>query len=212
MIKAIVFDFDGVILESANLKTGAFRRLFEEEHRDKIEAIVEYHCRNMGISRFVKFRHIYEHILRKPYSAELEKQLGLRFEELIQDEILRSPFVPGSVEFLKKKRDALPMFVASGTPDGELREIAKKMGVSEYFKELHGSPKEKKDILRDILKRFGWKPEEVAFVGDAESDLLASKTAGVHFIGRTGNGNLSREECRYSIDDLRQLETTLAKI
>ena len=212
MIKALVFDFDGVILESVDLKTSAFRKLFETEAPEKIEEILDFHRKNMGVSRFVKFRYIFEHILDRSYSSEEELRLGQRFEGIIQDQILESPFVAGSVEFLRKKRDIVPMFVASGTPHEELHALAMKRGVFEYFVELHGSPAEKKDILRDILSRFGWKPQEVAFIGDAESDLLASKNAGVHFIARTRGGNLRREECRYCIDDLRELEATLSKL
>ena len=61
MIKAIIFDFDGVLVESAEIKTEAFRQLFSS-FPDKVHEIVEYHKRNMGISRYVKFRYFYENI------------------------------------------------------------------------------------------------------------------------------------------------------
>ena len=55
MIKAIIFDFDGVICESVNVKTIAFKKLFADypEHQDRI---VEYHLVNGGISRYEKLR------------------------------------------------------------------------------------------------------------------------------------------------------------
>ena len=52
MIEAIIFDFDGVILESADIKTNAFRTLFEKESPELINKIISYHFKNMGISRF----------------------------------------------------------------------------------------------------------------------------------------------------------------
>lgn len=212
MIRAIVFDFDGVILESAELKTKAFRKLFEAVRSDKLEEILNYHRKNMGISRYMKFRHIYENILKKPLSFDEERCLGQSFKEIILLQMMEAPFVPGSVEFLQKNQNRLPMFVASGTPIAELHEIARKRNVFQYFVELHGSPEEKKDILYDILGRYQWKPEEVVFVGDAGSDFLASKVTGVHFIARANGGNLPRGECRYCIDDLRELEAVLLKL
>ena len=65
-IKAILFDFDGVILESVDIKGLAFCKLFENfpEHVTKI---VQYHHANGGISRFNKFRYIYKNILKKNF-------------------------------------------------------------------------------------------------------------------------------------------------
>ena len=50
MIKAIIFDFDGVLVESAEIKTKAFEMLFSD-YPDTIDDIVQYHKKNMGISR-----------------------------------------------------------------------------------------------------------------------------------------------------------------
>ena len=58
MIKAIIFDFDGVLIESAAIKTEAFREVFSK-WQDKVDEIVTYHNKNMGISRFVKFKYFY---------------------------------------------------------------------------------------------------------------------------------------------------------
>ena len=63
MIKALLFDFDGVILESADIKTAAYRALFKGEDSNKVEEFIDYHIQNAGISRFVKVRYFYEKIL-----------------------------------------------------------------------------------------------------------------------------------------------------
>ncbi len=62
MIKAIIFDLDGVILESADIKTKAFLKLFEAFPKH-VDVILDYHVKNMGISRYVKLRHIYNNML-----------------------------------------------------------------------------------------------------------------------------------------------------
>lgn len=43
-----IFDFDGVIVESADIKTNAFAELFEREGKDAEEKVVEYHLKNAG--------------------------------------------------------------------------------------------------------------------------------------------------------------------
>ena len=50
MWSAIVFDFDGVILESLDIKTRAFAALFDG-FPDHTEQIAGYHLNNLGVSR-----------------------------------------------------------------------------------------------------------------------------------------------------------------
>ncbi len=81
VLKIIFFDFDGVILESAEIKTTAFRRLFEEY--GEVEEIVDYHEKNAGVSRYDKFDYIYDKILKKELTSEKKDELGKRFSELV---------------------------------------------------------------------------------------------------------------------------------
>lgn len=125
MIRAAVFDFDGVVLESADIKTNAFRRLF-----DGNGAAVAYHLDHQGVSRYEKFRHVTTEVLGRAYTAEDERRMGERFSALVLDEVLACPFVPGARELLERRARELPLFVASGTPEDELRTIASARGVA----------------------------------------------------------------------------------
>lgn len=209
MIKAIVFDFDGVILESADIKTRAFRRLFQFAPPDVLNKIVAYHLDHMGISRYVKFRYIYEEILKLPLTPVLEQALGEKFSSLVIEEVLEAPFVPGALEFLQNKQGEYQMFVASGTPETELVHIVKCRGIANYFQEVHGSPRGKTEIIEDILQRFSLKLRELAFVGDALSDYKAAQKTGVQFVARIYPGTDELEQCRYKLQDLRELEDLL---
>ncbi|EAI6773129.1 HAD hydrolase-like protein, partial [Campylobacter coli] len=55
-IKNIIFDFDGVILDSVELKTQAFAELFKEFPKNKVQELVKYHIQNGGISRYHKIQ------------------------------------------------------------------------------------------------------------------------------------------------------------
>jgi len=213
MIKAVVFDFDGVIIESASIKTSAFRKLFELEYPEKADEIVSYHLKNMGISRYIKFRFICKSILKIPLSEGQEKLLGEKFSEIVFDEILKAPFVPGALEFLNENYRNFDLFVASGTPFLELLEIIKRRKLNHYFKEIYGSPETKDGIILEILNKYGYARSEMVFIGDAESDRMATQKNKINFIARITEENLSQlSDCGCKINDLHNLPMVLDKI
>ena len=50
MIRGIAFDFDGVLVESVDVKTRAYARMFEEYGADIVSKVVDYHMGNGGVS------------------------------------------------------------------------------------------------------------------------------------------------------------------
>ncbi len=183
MIRVAVFDFDGVVLESTDIKTRAFAQLF-----DGNEAAVAFHLEHAGVSRYEKFRHIHEQILGIPYTEEDERRLGDRFSELVLEEVLRCPFVPGARELLERRRHDARLFVASGTPEGELRDIVEARGLSDCFAGVYGTPATKAEIVERIVADERVERDEVLFVGDAMTDLLGARAARVPFVGRVADG------------------------
>ena len=84
--KGIIFDFDGVILESVQVKAGAFRSLFDA-YPEYQERIVQLHLQQGGWSRYEKFRRIYADFLHLPLSDEEMVRLDTAFEALVAEEI-----------------------------------------------------------------------------------------------------------------------------
>lgn len=212
MIKAVIFDFDGVILESSEIKTEAFRELFSA-YPDSVGEIVEYHLANAGISRYVKFRYFYENILKRSLSEKEELELGDMFSEIVLKKVLEAPFVPGAFEFLSGENSSYDFFIASGTPEEELRHIMRERNINTYFKEAHGSPKTKPVVIRDILSRYCLKKKEVVYIGDAESDRLAAKETDVFFIERKADlKEDSNRENGCMVKDLRSIKEILKSL
>ena len=58
--KFIVFDFDGVVLDSVEIKTNAFAEIYSEYGSEIVSKVVEYHKRNGGLSRFEKFKYYHK--------------------------------------------------------------------------------------------------------------------------------------------------------
>lgn len=208
MIRAVIFDVDGVLIESAEIKTRAFEQLFAE-YPDKVGEIVDYHNRNAGLSRYVKFRYFYEKILGQRLSDQEETELGERFSRIVLEQVLNAPLVPGALDFLSKNKEHYCLFIASGTPGDELEDIMARRKLSHFFHEIHGSPRQKGEIIKDILNRYGFGEEETVFVGDAESDRACAEQVRVLFIARITPGNHQLQDCRWKVDDLTGLDTLL---
>jgi len=187
MLRAIIFDFDGVILDSVDIKTKAFARLFEEHGPEIVQKVVAHHLANGGISRFRKFAHIYEHILHCPMPDGESERLGQRFSELVFDEVVKAAWIPGALEFLRDHHTRYQCFVASGTPEDELRRIVELRGLGSYFTGVFGTPATKEEITRRILAAHSLAPTEVVFIGDAMTDYKAAQECGVDFIGITSD-------------------------
>lgn len=208
----IILDFDGVILESVDVKTRAFRELFSftPQHVDEI---VNFHVQNGGMSRFDKFRYFYKNILKEPLSDEQYEFLCTRFSELVFDGVLKSMFVPGAESFLKLFSTKISLFIASATPESELMEIIRQRGLLDYFKDIYGAPRTKQECIEEILINMNCPKENAIFVGDALNDYKAAKKAGVRFVGRVKSGETNIFEelngVEIVVSDLDELRTYL---
>lgn len=184
MIKVVIFDFDGVIVESVDIKTEAFRRLFEN-YPQHVDEIVKFHVNNGGISRQEKIKHFYKNILKQPLTQEKMNELSNRFSELVKEAVIAAPFVAGAQKALNDLKVKYPMYIVSGTPQDEMREIIKRRKLDGYFVEVFGSPDTKTDIVRRILDKEKIRPNETVFVGDSINDLVAAKNNKTPFVGRS---------------------------
>ncbi|MBI4833577.1 MAG: HAD family hydrolase [Planctomycetes bacterium] len=189
MIKAIVFDFDGVIAESVDIKTKAFAKLFENQGKEVVKQIVDYHLNNTGVSRQDKFRYIHKNIIQSHLSDRRFKQLCNDFARIVVVEVINAPYVIGAKEFLEKYSDRYMCFICSATPQSEIIDIIQKRSINSYFKGVYGSPSKKEDIVRDIIVKESIKPSETVYVGDALSDYSAAENNAVKFIARMTSDN-----------------------
>ena len=188
-IKAIIFDFDGVLVESVDVKTRAFARMFEDKGEEVVQKVTAFHLKNGGLSRVHKFKYYYKEILRCSLSEEKLEELCNIFSRLVIDEVINSIYVRGAREFLEKYHRTIDFYVASGTPEEEIREIVRCRGMVEFFKDVFGSPRQKGEIAKAILQENGYDSSDVIFIGDSITDLMGANGSGIRFIGRVANEN-----------------------
>jgi beta-phosphoglucomutase len=182
-LKVIVFDFDGVIVESVQIKTDAYRELFSS-YKDRIDEIMAYHYAHYSLSRFVQFPAIVKDILHQEYTPEFEAKLDREFSRLVVEKIIQCPFVPGAMDLLKYCFNKWPMYVVSLTPEKELERILSSKGVNAFLKGYYGSAITKVEAIRRIRETEHISSQQILFIGDSLSDLKSATEAGVLFIAR----------------------------
>jgi HAD superfamily hydrolase (TIGR01549 family) len=187
-VSAVVFDFDGVLAESNDVKTAAFAAIYREYGDDIANRAVAYHLEHGGISRHIKFRHLHETLLGIHLAESEVGALGEKFSQLVIDAVVASPWVPGAREFIETHFAAIPLFIASGTPDDELRTIVSRRGMTQFFRSTHGTPATKGEIIRAIIEQHAFEPQKVLMVGDAAADFDGARAAGTRFLGRVAAG------------------------
>lgn len=180
----IVFDFDGTLCDSADVKTKAFRLLYlDEEGPEFADRVREYHLEHAGISRYDKIRYVEETMLGRPPSDVRIEEVADRFGAIVEEQVIASPLFFGVVDFLEHQRGSAVLAIASATPTAELRRIVAAKGIAGYFAAVEGSPRSKGEILVSYVDRFDMDPDRIVMIGDQPSDLQAAEDAGSAFIG-----------------------------
>lgn len=190
--EAYFLDFDGVVVESADIKTDAFYALYLPYGIDIAEKAKSHHLQHQGVSRYRKFEEIATLYLGRPCPPDEKENLSRKFSALVLEKILTCPLVDGVINFLEEQqRRDIPVYLFSATPHAELIHITEKRALSRFFREIHGVPQTKVDSGRAMARQYGHTLEEVVFIGDSPSDEDAARILGTPFVGRVSDPAIS---------------------
>ncbi len=183
-IKNIIFDFDGVILDSVPVKTEAFRKLFEEFSDDRVEKLIEYHLLNGGKSRYIKIKYFFEEILFQNVSEDEILKYANRYSELTKEELTNPKYIiKDAIDFIKENYQKYNMHIASGADENDLNYICDKLELTKYFLSINGSPRNKYEIVKDILKNNKYNKKETILIGDSINDYVVAQKNQIAFYG-----------------------------
>lgn len=183
-IKAIAFDFDGVILDSVQLKADLFidcygGRLDESQKA----AILAYQAQHGGIGRAEKFRYFERNVFgRIPDEATIAR-LANQYSMLLMARVGSCPELPGARAFLERSSTQLSLHLVSGTAHHDLVAITAQRRLDHYFDTIVGSPTAKVDAFADIVRSGCWLPDQVLAIGDSMTELQAAAQIGMPFVG-----------------------------
>jgi phosphoglycolate phosphatase-like HAD superfamily hydrolase len=181
--KSIVFDCDGVVLDSNVVKTEAYFRTAKNlgaSDRDA-QALVDYHVRLGGISRYHKFDYYLREILQQSATQEAIQILLDEFARELEVGLLHCEVAPGLLALREITPDANWM-ILSGGDQQEIRTLFAKRNLQSLFDGgLFGSP-DNKDTVLAREKMNGNLQFPALFIGDSKYDYEAAIRAGLDFV------------------------------
>lgn len=179
---AVVFDCDGVLLDSNDMKVEAFREVARRAgfHSEILDSFSRWQSRNFGLSRYRVFeRLIAGEFGEVPPDVTLANLLQLYAVEVVAGygAVAETEGARDLIASLRKK----PLYVVSGSDEIELREVMEERGFGSFFREIYGSPATKAENLMRVMDAL---PEgsRAVFIGDAEADVDAAQSVGLGFI------------------------------
>ncbi len=178
----ILWDFDGVIIDSNPARVLGFERVLNNYPVDQVKELLEYHHKNGGLSRYVKFRYFFEKIRKEQVEEDRILEMANQFSILMK-EILTDPslLIQDSVNFIKENSSKIPMHIVSGSDGTELRYLCNKLGISDYFKSIAGSPTPKIELVKKLVDSNEIVCNETCLIGDAGNDFDAASQNGIDF-------------------------------
>lgn len=183
----IIWDFDGVILLSDEVRKKGFEIIFKDYGRGNIDKLLLFHEQNGGLSRYVKIRFFYEEILGEQLSNEDLMRLANEFSFVMKNELTNKKLLNQEwLDLMSSINENCEHHIASGSDQEELKFLCKQLGISHYFQTINGSPETKENLVRNILldsKDKLIKKNTPVLVGDAINDYDAATVNDIQFFG-----------------------------
>lgn len=200
MLKVIVFDFDGVLVDSNSLKRGAFYGLLADVHGLSPELIETTWTESYGrsLTRFEFLNSLFMKIGKSGDELEnLVKVYAAKYDDVVQRGIRSGGLMPGAFEVLSRLSEKYTLYINSATPDFALEKIVDDLGIRIFFKGIFGkqiigfkSVSNSKELnLEKIFASENVSGDEVLFVGDGEVDKNAAEAYSCDFIGIANESN-----------------------
>ncbi|WP_395340314.1 HAD family hydrolase [Ningiella sp. W23] len=186
----LIFDCDGVILDSNGLKLSAmedavFACGFSSDDAAKCKA---FFINNFGRSRFYHVTHFVNHILdvKDIKKAIIYHEILEGFSSRCSKEYENSQFTANFEVFFNAL--SCKKAVASGSEQEELRRVLRSKNIAHKFEKVFGSPTSKNDNVFTILKEISHR--RAALIGDSVADLDAAVLNNIDFIAYTPYSNV----------------------
>lgn len=217
MLKVIVFDFDGVIVDSNHIKRNAYYSVFSslKGSKELIKNVLfefEPNTRIFIIAKIID-RLIEKGLINSKDKAKYKDEFVKRYGNICEKEILTCNKIRGASGNIKKLSKRFHLYINSLTPTASLTRILKGRGLLKYFNGIFGGEKSKLNNLKKIIFKEKISPPQLLIIGDSVEDLKVAKDCGTNFIGiDNGEGILKKANIDYFLKDCRGLYKTVKKI
>jgi phosphoglycolate phosphatase-like HAD superfamily hydrolase len=181
--KTLVFDCDGVVLNSNQTKIDAYYEVAKRmgDSDAQAQAFVDHHVAKGSFPRNGKIEYYFEHIIKQPLTDALMQQYLQAFEEVLGDTLMYCEVATG-LGALKVATPHASWMLLSGGDQAELRRVFPRRNLAHLFEAgIFGGPDKKDDVLARE-KANGNIQFPALFLGDSKYDHQAATLAGLDFV------------------------------
>ena len=179
--KVVIYDCDGVILDSIESNYVFYNRVMEFLGKPEID-------RDNGDARRVLHTYSFNDVMEYFFAGDLQREDAFRFAKTIHYRDLM-PYMrmeDGFISALDQLKGHTSLAICTNRATS-MDMIIEDFGLTGYFEYVMTAsqvthPKPHPEPLLKVLAYFGAEPEEALFIGDGEVDMQAAKSAGVPFI------------------------------
>lgn len=178
MIKAVIFDIDGVLIDSMEPNRQLFRNILKEGGYKKLPSKREF-SKTFHLTARDTLK-----VLTQGDKKELDRLMNLLHE--LRDTIVLK-IMPGSLKIIKLLHKKYKLALVTSRTQGGLEQYLLTANTANYFVamihlELSKNPKPHPEPLLLACKKLKIKPEQGVYIGDARTDIAAAKAAGMKVI------------------------------
>ncbi len=201
MIRAVVFDLDGVLLDSEHV-WDAVREQLVRERGGRWHDRAQREMMGMSSSEWSRYMQTKLGVPDPP--EEISAEVVRRLEALYRE---RLPAVPGARQAVERLAEHWPLGVASSS-NRELIDLSLELlGVADKFAATVSSEevargKPAPDVYLEAARRLGAQPTEAAAIEDSHNGILAAKAAGMRVLAIPNRRFPPREEALKQADDV----------
>jgi phosphoglycolate phosphatase-like HAD superfamily hydrolase len=181
VIRAAVFDFDGVILDSNAVKEGAFFAAVAEVYPGEEELVASLIDPRHPLTRQRFMAKVAERLAPVGERGDVALDLTARYGRIVNEGLKEALFIPGAKEALETLAARAPLYLNTQNPRDAIVPILEARGVAHLFTAVYGSERSKSENLRAIMED-GYAPDELVMIGDGILDWEAARDLNVAFI------------------------------
>ncbi len=180
----IFWDFDGVIINSDEVRTEGFKHIFDSYSKEYIDKLINYHTINGGLSRYEKIEYFSQKILDKRLNNQEKREFAQLYGNYCRERLCnKNLLIKSSISFIKENHKNFNFHLVSASDEKELVYLCSKLDIKKYFKSISGSPINKIENIKKLLKTNNYNESNCCLIGDSINDKFAATENRICFFG-----------------------------
>ena len=218
MIRAIVFDFDGVILDSNEIRSRTYFDIFSgiQNSGDFVRQSLE---ENSKRTRYGVVRAILEKLKDRglvefsDLDGETEKYVE-EYNRVTEELVSQANEIKGATTAVKTLSRRYPLYIITGTIQSSIDIVLKNIALGSCFRKVYGGYPDKVEGFTKFIEDTELDPKSVVFIGDGKLDHACARHFGSNFVGIVNETNDfgTREDIKYRLTDLTEIISVIEEI